>query len=65
MIPVKAREQLDLKEGMELSVEVKEGALVLRKAKPTSWKKWQGALKDSSALRILEGEHREEIRKGR
>lgn len=64
VIPRKIREQLRLKEGMELSVEVEKDALILRKVKSRSWKEWKGALKKTEILKLLEREHEEETGKG-
>jgi len=54
-------EQLQLKEGTELEVEVEHDHLVLRMAKSTvDWRSWQGKLKGVDLTKALEEERRAE-----
>jgi AbrB family looped-hinge helix DNA binding protein len=64
VIPQQIREQLQLKEGTELDVEVERDHLVLRKAKSTAdWRSWQGKFKGVDLAKALEEERRaEEVR---
>jgi AbrB family looped-hinge helix DNA binding protein len=61
VIPQQFREQLHLKEGTELEVEVERGHLVLRKAKTSAdWRTWQGKFKGVDLTKALEEERRAE-----
>jgi len=61
VIPQQIREQLQLKDGTELDVEVERDHLVLRMAKSTAdWRSWQGKLKGVDLTKTLEEERRAE-----
>jgi len=62
VIPKEIREKLDLHEGDLLSVEIEGEALILRKVREGSWRRWRGILKGTSALWEHEREHGEEVR---
>jgi AbrB family looped-hinge helix DNA binding protein len=61
VIPKEVREEFDLHEGDLLSVKIEGDSLILRKVKEGNWRRWEGILKDTSALRDHEREHREEV----
>lgn len=64
VLPKNIREQLALKEGAELKVEVIKGKIVLEplagKTEP-GWRRWKGILKGSKALEEHLAEHAIEL----
>lgn len=64
VLPKNIREQLALKEGAELKVEVIKGKIVLEpvvgKMKP-GWRRWKGILKGSKVLEEHLAEHAIEV----
>jgi AbrB family looped-hinge helix DNA binding protein len=71
VIPKPIRDELRLKRGQELDVDVQNGEIRMRlrkkrgKVRTTDWRRWRGVLAGTGALQDLEAEHRREIESGR
>ena len=61
VLPKQIRAELNLQEGMELSIKVVGQQLSLEKTKQKTWRKWRGALKGTQALTAHEKEHLDEL----
>jgi AbrB family looped-hinge helix DNA binding protein len=60
-LPKPVRDQLDLTEGVRLSVRVRGDEIVLRKLDSEAWKRWSGRFKGSPLLHDLARERRREL----
>lgn len=63
VIPRQIRKRLRLEEGTKIEVEVSDGLVVLRPArpKPLGWNRWEGAFAGERLLKALAEEHVAEI----
>ena len=61
-LPKPIRDELELTEGAELEVSVKNQAVILRKIVP-AWRRWRGAMTGSEVLKEHEEEHCEEVQR--
>lgn len=59
-LPKEVRDQLGIKQGTELTVNVENGTIRIEKAEDR-WRRWEGALAGTDVLEQLEREHRWEI----
>lgn len=60
-IPKSIRDQLGLREGMDLAIRLRGEEIILRKAPKQSWRRWRGKLKGSSLLKDRARERRKEL----
>jgi len=63
IIPKTIRQQLRLRQGVELQVKLVNGKIVMEpaQAEPHGWQRWQGSMRGTGILEDHLTEHREEV----
>ena len=64
-LPKEVRDQLDLSEGVSLTVRVEGDEVILRKLVTESWREWEGRFQGSDLLGDLARDRRKELRRDR
>jgi len=64
-LPKEVRDQLDLREGVSLTVRVEGDEVILRKARTGNWREWEGRFKGSDLLGDLARSRRKELKRDR
>ena len=64
-LPKEVRDQLDLREGVSLTVRVEGDEVILRKARTGNWREWEGRFKGSDLLADLARDKRKELTRDR
>jgi AbrB family looped-hinge helix DNA binding protein len=62
-IPARIRQQLNLRQGTELSITVEGEGLILRKLLRRNWKQWEGAFADLDLLGERARQRRQELKR--
>ena len=64
-LPKEVRDQLDLREGVSLTVRVEGDEVILRKVMTGNWREWEGRFKGSDLLGDLARSRRKELTRDR